>query len=654
MRREKVLPRLFGSLLALAACLAASTARAQIAADFRSVTDTTTGTYGFGSYPTMNDSGTVAFYAEKTPGAGAIYRVRRGGAPVLLQEGGTGGPSINESDAVASLHLATDGSYSEVYKALPNGELRQVARTGNEYLSFPGIPFLADNGVTVFFARAYPAAPTRWGIFTGSGDGKTTLIVDNLGEFSSAFGTGATMNLAGLIAFTAAKDNAEAGLYVADTAAGGAITTVLTQDASPIYRMDGNPFINDRDQIALKAYEDNTGEPAICVIQRGDSSLQIFARAGGQGPEGPYSQFDSPVINNKGAVVFHANLDNGSRGIFAGPDPNLDKVVQLGDALFGSTVTNLGFRRGLNDRNEIAFYYGLADGRSGIATATINPRMTVQPTAMEPRPTATPAATPAQPLNLSTRARVAPGDTVLIGGFIAAGTEPKKVLIRAIGPSLPIEGALADPQIELRDGVGGLVARNDNWKDVQEQAIRATSATPASNLESAIVATFPANDGGYTITVSGKDGAAGIALVEIYDLSTAATSRLANLSTRGHVSAGNNAMIGGLIVGGGSSDTTKVIVRAIGPSLQNAGLTNCLADPVLELRNADGSLLRANDNWQDDPAQASEIQASGIAPSDPRESATAEPLRAGAYTAIVRSKEESASGVALVELYHIR
>ncbi len=257
-------------------------------------------------------------------------------------------------------------------------------------------------------------------------------------------------------------------------------------------------------------------------------------------------------------------------------------------------------------------------------------------------------ATPSIPLrNISTRMNVGTGDNVLIGGFIVVGTEPKKVLLRAIGPSLTAFGvlnALADPTIELHEA-GNIVVTNDNWKDTQEPEIMATGIAPTDDLESAILATL--DPGLYTAIVQGKNGGTGVGLVEVYDLDEGADSELANISTRGFVDIDENVMIGGFIVGNGVS--TSVVVRAIGPSLSGIGIADPLQNPTLELRDSDGTQIAFDDDWKD--SQQDEIENAGLEPSDDLESAIAADLTPGAYTAIVRGKDNT-SGVGLMEVYN--
>ena len=245
--------------------------------------------------------------------------------------------------------------------------------------------------------------------------------------------------------------------------------------------------------------------------------------------------------------------------------------------------------------------------------------------------------------NISTRLRVQTGDNVLIGGFIVTGTQPKKVIVRAIGPSLPVLGKLANPTLELV-GPGGTIATNDNWRSTQQAAILASSVPPTNDLESAIVANLPANSTGYTAIMRGAGGTTGVGLVEVYDLDRTVNSKLANISTRGFVQTGDNVMIGGFILVG--STPQKVIVRAIGPSLPVAGK---LADPTLELFNGNGMSLGTNDNWRTG-GQEAEIAASTVQPISDLESAFVVTLPAGGTTAIVRGKN-GGTGVALVEVF---
>jgi uncharacterized repeat protein (TIGR03803 family) len=263
---------------------------------------------------------------------------------------------------------------------------------------------------------------------------------------------------------------------------------------------------------------------------------------------------------------------------------------------------------------------------------------------------------PTKLLNIATRLRVLAGDQALIGGFIITGTDSKKVIIRGIGPSLAqfFSGALADPTLDLYQGDTLLMSNND-WKSDQQAEIEATNIPPTNDLEAAIVRTLA--PGSYTAILRGNNSATGIGVVEVYDLNQAANSELANISSRGFVDAGDNVMIGGLIVGGGTGGgTVRVIVRAIGPSLSNSGLVGALQDPTLELHDGSGTTIATNDNWKirsDGSSQQAEVEATTIPPTNDLESAILSSLAPGNYTAIVRGVGNT-TGIGVVEVYNLQ
>src|SRR5439155_14741534 len=254
-------------------------------------------------------------------------------------------------------------------------------------------------------------------------------------------------------------------------------------------------------------------------------------------------------------------------------------------------------------------------------------------------------------LNIPTRARVLTQDEVLIGGFIITGAQDKTVLIRAIGPSLTTFGIampLADPTLELHDHTSALIVSNDNWRDSQQSQISATGLAPSSDSESVILATLA--PGAYTAVLQGKAMTTGTGLIEIYDVDQNPNTQIANLSARGFVGTGDDVMIGGTIFHGSPGTAYRILVRAIGPSLANMGVATPLLDPALSLYDANGSIITTDDNWRD--SQPSEIAATGLAPTDDRESAIIVTLPAGAYTAIVRGGN-GATGVGLVDVFNL-
>jgi hypothetical protein len=270
---------------------------------------------------------------------------------------------------------------------------------------------------------------------------------------------------------------------------------------------------------------------------------------------------------------------------------------------------------------------------------------------------ALPGAQSGQPLNISTRLAVLGGDNILIGGFIvydpsgAGGS--KKVLVRALGPSLPVGGTLADPYLELHNPDGSVVA-NDNWQDSSSAGDIPDGFAPNDARESALVVTLA--PGAYTAQVKGAHGETGIGLVEVYDLDSTSTAKLANISTRGFVDTGDNVLIGGFIVGGQdpaspfNGEPAKILIRAIGPSLADAGVQGALTATSLELHDQNGSVI-SNEGWRSD--QEAAIIATTIPPTNDNDSAILATLVPGPYTAIVRGKD-GATGIGLVEAYNLQ
>ena len=272
--------------------------------------------------------------------------------------------------------------------------------------------------------------------------------------------------------------------------------------------------------------------------------------------------------------------------------------------------------------------------------------------------------------NISTRAFVETEDKVVIGGFIVQGSGAKRVIIRALGPELTQYGiteALRNPTLELYNGNGDLIASNNNWVTTiiggvithnQIRDIMNSGYAPTNALESAIVADLP--PGNYTAIMRGVNQTIGVGLIEVYELNAPGTipsSFLRNISSRSVVEEGENVMIGGFIVQG--TGPKRVIVRAIGPELSQYGVQDVLPDPTLELHNGRGALIASNDNWQTTVIggiitqdQVAEIQASGLAPTDDRESAILMTVVPDSYTAIVRGVNRT-TGIALAEAYKL-
>ncbi|GAB5562436.1 MAG: hypothetical protein SynsKO_40830 [Synoicihabitans sp.] len=277
-------------------------------------------------------------------------------------------------------------------------------------------------------------------------------------------------------------------------------------------------------------------------------------------------------------------------------------------------------------------------------------------------------------INLSTRANVdSAAQSNLVTGFVIGGETSKRVLLRAVGPTLSgfgVDNAVADPRITIFNGEGQSVLAIDNWSSEDDTAA-ATSQTgaftlAAGSLDAAVVTDL--DPGAYTMHVDSQ-GAGGIALAEIYDASENPNSeyrRLVNISSRGTVSAGNGVLIGGFVVTGNSPK--RVLIRGVGPGLAAYGVGGVLADPLLKVFNADRKLVAINEDWgialtvdtvqqaasPADLTSASNTTGAFSLESGSQDAALIVNLRPGLYTVeLTAAAGASATGNALIEIYEI-
>ena len=332
--------------------------------------------------------------------------------------------------------------------------------------------------------------------------------------------------------------------------------------------------------------------------------------------------------NNDGEVKYWID------GIVVGDFPNLS--MRSISALKIDTA-HIGLHAQHSERVNKKWYDNVV-----VATQYIGPIVGASPI---PSPTPAPMA---QLQNISGRLLIQTGNNVGIAGFVVGGADAKKLLIRGLGPTLAqfnVTGVMQNPTLELHDGSGSLITTNDNWKDTQQPEITATQLAPPADVEAAILATL--QPGAYTAIQRGAGGGTGVGLIEIYDVDPLAASKLINISTRGLVQTGDNVLIGGFSLAGGSG-SHDVVVRALGPSLVPLGVNNALPDPVITLYDSNANVIAANDNWKD--SQQSAIENTGFQPPTDLDAAISVRLTAGNYTAIVTGKSGS-TGVALVQVY---
>jgi hypothetical protein len=261
-------------------------------------------------------------------------------------------------------------------------------------------------------------------------------------------------------------------------------------------------------------------------------------------------------------------------------------------------------------------------------------------------------------INLSVRANAGTGANGLIVGFVIDGSSEKSVLIRGVGPSLRnfgVTGALSDPQLALFAGAS-VAARNDDWNANENAAqivgtsvrVGAFSLAPQTS-DAALMATL--QNGAYTVQLSGKDSANGVGLVEVYDAASAGTGKLVNLSVRAQVGGDEVPNVGFVVAGTGAR---TVMIRAVGPSLAEFGVTDAIADPQLELFRG-STRIDQNDNWGGSTSLSAAFAQIGAFPfkdTASRDAVLTVTLDPGAYTVVV-SGVNGSKGVGLVEVYDL-
>jgi hypothetical protein len=263
--------------------------------------------------------------------------------------------------------------------------------------------------------------------------------------------------------------------------------------------------------------------------------------------------------------------------------------------------------------------------------------------------------------SLSTRGVAGSDASTMIAGFVITGSDPKEVLIRAVGPALAgfgVPGVLSNPRVRLFKG-GTAIMENDDWSlggfgpQIADTAVRLGAfPLPAGSADAALIARL--DPGTYTAHVTTDNAAAGVALIEVYDTTAASGggTKLISVSTRGSVGRGADALIVGLVVNGQAAK--RVLIRGIGPALAAFGVSGTLSDPILRLYNKDGGLVAENDNWFDRPDIASattQVQAFPLALGS-KDAVLLLYLAPGNYTAQVSGVGDT-TGVALVEAYEV-
>ena len=275
-------------------------------------------------------------------------------------------------------------------------------------------------------------------------------------------------------------------------------------------------------------------------------------------------------------------------------------------------------------------------------------------------------------INVSCRADVGTGNSVLITGFVvggsgASGSEP--VLIRASGPALApfaITNFLPNPVLQLFNSASGSttpVASNTQWGGSAAITAAALSVdafpwTDASSSDSGLLQSV--GPGSYTAEVSDANGASGVSLTEIYDVTpkgtyTSAMPHLTNISARAQVGTGADLLVAGFVIGGSTSKT--VLIRASGPALAPFIPSGLLPDPELQLysTSSGSSMIASNSGWNGNPEIDAAIASTGAFPwtnASSHDASLLITLAPGAYTANVVGQSGD-TGIALIEVYEV-
>ncbi|MBI5766902.1 MAG: immunoglobulin domain-containing protein [Verrucomicrobia bacterium] len=268
-------------------------------------------------------------------------------------------------------------------------------------------------------------------------------------------------------------------------------------------------------------------------------------------------------------------------------------------------------------------------------------------------------------VNIATRGSVGGEAGALIAGFVVTGATPKPVLVRAVGPTLAafgVGGALSAARLELFSGPSS-IATNTAWgassNAAEIEAARRRAGAfelPATSQDAVLLVTL--EPGAYTAVVSGVGGAAGVALVEVYDVSedAAPAQKVVNIASRAFAGGGDQTLTAGFVISG--VVPKRVLVRGVGPALAAFGVGGALADPQLRLVDqATGATVATNDNWGAAPDAAAIAGAAGSVgafalDAGSKDAALCLNLAPGAYT-VQLSGAGAATGTALIEVYEM-
>jgi outer membrane protein assembly factor BamB len=526
------------------------------------------------------------------------------------------------------------GADDTIYIGTGAGNLYAFSPDGTQKWLFP----------TLYWIEATPAIAPDGTIYVGSDDNTFYAVNPD--------GTEKWHYICGNDIASSAAIGGDGSVYVgcrdlnlyAFTAAGALKWTFLTTDmidASPVLGADGT------------VYAANTGGRVFALTPDGTQKWQYPAAA--QPALG--SIYSTPAIRSDGSLVFGSS-DNAVYALRA--DGTLLWKSAVGDFADSSPAigTDGTIYIGCSDKNVYAFTGSVAQSMTDWPQLGRNPRRTGY------QPFGAAAGTTGRLANLSVRTFAGSAEKTLIVGFVI-NNATRNLLVRGVGPTLTsygVSGVLSDPTISLsRQDTGATIGQNDNWSVPNGAAITAAGNAlgafplPSGSLDAALLSDFA--PGAQTMKVTGTNGVTGIALAEIYDNGGPDNARLSNVSARSFVDIGGGVLIAGFVV---RDSTRAVLIRAVGPTLANYGVTGSLARPQLRVFT---TLLSQQVVVADNGGWSTGTQAGVLAATAPRvyafplgdgssDSAMLLTLPPGSYTAQV-SGVNSTTGVALVEVYEV-
>lgn len=623
-----------------------------------------------------------------------------------------GGPVRIALDGIGNLYVA-DADNGTIRLVTPTGSVSTIAGVSGSKGAADGrgdaARFNRPLGVATDAAgNVYVADADNRTIRKIAPDGTASTLAGTAGQFGSADGVGAAARFGNP---NGIATDAAGNIYVSDTdnfnirkiAPDGTVSTLAGQTGFP----------GSADGIGSGAQFSNPGGLAVdgagnvYVAELDAATIRKITPAGvvttfvgevddGESIDGPravarFARPESVVIDRAGnlfvldgyTTVRKVTPDGtvstvvgraGYQGTVDGPGPDARFLVPTGLAIDALGNLFVSEYNGLIRRIDPAYtvstvagksgVYGSANGRDDAVRFNMPSAIAVDPygnlyVADTANNTIRQAVSTTRLVNLSVRAPVASGDQTLIAGFVIAGSDPKPVLVRGVGPGLiplGLTDALADPQFKIYDRTAHVIQTNDNWGGTPELTdvftrLGAYPLAPDSKDAALYTSLTP---GPYTTHVGSTDGGNGIALVEVYDGDSHDGTRLVNASARTVTGGGDNVLIAGLVLGGTAPKT--VLIRGVGPSLipQGVSPSSVLADPRLSLYH-NGTVIAGNDDWGGTTALKSASQTVGafaLASDTSKDAAMLVTLDPGVYSVTVAGADAT-PGVALVEVYEV-